>query len=252
MHSASDAVVEDAIIGVRDLTMAFGDTVVQQDIAFDVARGSIFGIIGGSGCGKSTLLRHLIGLETAATGDIRSRGHAGGAPRFGVLFQNGALWSSMTLAQNIETVLALEHRLDRHTARELAYYQLALVGLADAARMYPAQISGGMRKRAALARAMALDPELLFLDEPSAGLDPLSSRSLDTLILQLRDTLGTSVVIVTHELQSIFSIVDTAIFLDARSKRPAAIGSPQWLASSCPDPHVREFLAGPTAEARDA
>lgn len=242
MHSESDTAVEDAIISVRGLTMAYGDAVIQQDLDFDIRRGSIFAIIGGSGCGKSTLLRHMIGLQAPARGEIVTRGRQGDEPRFGVLFQNGALWSSMTLAQNIETVLALETELPPATARELAIYKLSLVGLASYAHYYPAAISGGMRKRAALARALALDPELLFLDEPSAGLDPLSSHSLDTLVAELRDTLATSIVIVTHELQSIYAIVDTAVFLDARHKRAAAIGSPRWLAESCPDAHVRQFM----------
>ena len=252
MHSESDAAVDDPIVRVSALTMAYGDHVVQRDIDCAVPRESIFAIIGGSGCGKSTLLRHMIGLETPAAGRIVHVGRDGGTARFGVMFQNGALWSSMTLAQNIETALAFEREVPPRVARELALYKLSLVGLAPYADFMPAAISGGMRKRAALARALALDPELIFLDEPSAGLDPLSSRSLDNLILQLRATLRATIVIVTHELQSIFATVDTALFLDARSKTPAALGSPRWLARDCPDTHVRSFMnrgAESTAEA---
>lgn len=242
MHLESEAPVSDPVIRVEGLTMAFGDTVVQRDIECAIPRTSIFAVIGGSGCGKSTLLRHMIGLETPRAGQIHRYGRDGGEPRFGVMFQQGALWSSMTLAENIETAVAFERQLPLEGARELARYKLALVGLARYADYYPAAISGGMRKRAAIARALALDPELVFLDEPSAGLDPLSAGALDDLILQLRDTLDTSIVLVTHELHSIFAIVDQALFLDAEHKTPAALGSPRWLAENCPDDGVRRFM----------
>lgn len=242
MHSESEAPVDDPVVRVEMLTMAYGSTVVQRDIDCAIPRASIFAIIGGSGCGKSTLLRHMIGLESPHSGRITRHGRDGGEPRFGVMFQQGALWSSMTLSQNIETAIAFEQTLKPSAALELARYKLALVGLARYADYYPAAISGGMRKRAAIARALALDPELLFLDEPSAGLDPLSSSGLDELIVQLRDTLQTSVVIVTHELHSIFSIVDQALFLDAETKTPAALGSPRWLANDCPIEGVRRFM----------
>lgn len=242
MLSESEAPVDDPVVRVDKLTMAYGSTVVQRDIDCAIPRASIFAIIGGSGCGKSTLLRHMIGLESPRSGHITRQGRDGGEPRFGVMFQQGALWSSMTLSQNIETAIAFEQRLTPAAARELARYKLALVGLARYADYYPAAISGGMRKRAAIARALALDPELVFLDEPSAGLDPLSSSGLDDLIVQLRDTLQTSVVIVTHELHSIFSIVDQALYLDAETKTPAALGSPRWLANDCPIEGVRRFM----------
>lgn len=242
MHWESETPVADPVLHVEGLTMAFGATVVQRDIDFAVPRGTIFAIIGGSGCGKSTLLRHLIGLATPARGRIQRLGTQGKPPRAGVMFQHGALWSSMTLAQNIEAALAFEIAMPASTARELARYKLALVGLEAFGDYYPAAISGGMRKRAAIARALALDPELLYLDEPSAGLDPLSAESLDALLLQLRATLGTTIVIVTHELHSIFAIVDQALFLDAGSKRPTALGSPRWLAQDCPVAAVRRFM----------
>ncbi|MHA7834676.1 MAG: ABC transporter ATP-binding protein [Algiphilus sp.] len=249
MHLESDAPVADPVIRVDGLTMAFGQTVVQRNIDCAIPRTSIFAIIGGSGCGKSTLLRHMIGLETPHAGRIERRGRDGGEPRFGVMFQHGALWSSMTLAENIETAVAFERQLTPQAARELARYKLALVGLARYADYYPAAISGGMRKRAAIARALALDPELVFLDEPSAGLDPLSASALDELILQLRDTLQTSIVLVTHELHSIFAIVDQALFLDAEQKTPSALGSPRWLAESCPVAGVRRFMHRASAPA---
>jgi phospholipid/cholesterol/gamma-HCH transport system ATP-binding protein len=241
MHTHAEAVPADAIIRVEDLTMAFGGPPVQKDLNFGIERGSVFSIIGGSGCGKSTLLRHMIGLQTPTAGRI-SLDTRTADKRFGVLFQGGALWSSMTLAENLETVLQLEHRLSRAQLREIVHYKLSLVGLSRFAGYYPAEISGGMRKRAALARALVLDPELLFLDEPSAGLDPLSARQLDDLILQLRDTLETTVVLVTHELDSIYAIVDRAVFLDTRQRTATALGSPAWLRDECPDEHVRAFM----------
>lgn len=242
MHSESDAPPSDPILRVTGLTMAFGATVLQQDIDFAIARGAVFAIIGGSGCGKSTLLRHLVGLEQASTGDIEGFSSSGAPPRAGVMFQHGALWSAMTLAQNIEAAVAFERQLDAGAASDLARYKLALVGLEAHADYYPSAISGGMRKRAAIARALALDPELLFLDEPSAGLDPLSAQSLDALLLQLRATLGTTIVVVTHELDSIHAIVDQALYLDAQKRRPGALGSPRWLAEHCPDEKVRRFM----------
>lgn len=232
--------------------MAYGDFVIQRDVNFDVRRGDIFVIMGGSGCGKSTLLRHMIGLKSPAKGTIRfgdesfwdaSPDEQAALQRsFGVLFQSGALWSSMTLAENVMLPLGEYTDLSPSGMRELASVKLSLVGLAGFEDFYPAQISGGMQKRAGLARAMALDPEILFFDEPSAGLDPISSRRLDDLILELRNSLGATVVVVTHELQSIFAIADDCVFLDAESRTVLTTGNPRKLRDESPLPAVREFL----------
>lgn len=239
-------------ITVRDLTMAYGSFVIQRDLTFTVRRGDIFIIMGGSGCGKSTLLRHLIGLMPPAQGDVFIGGeNFWAAPpedqerikrRFGVLFQSGGLWSSMTLAENVGLPLQQYTNLSAEQIGEIASLKLALVGLAGFEAFYPSEISGGMQKRAGLARAMALDPDILFLDEPSAGLDPISSRRLDELILELRDSLGSTVVVVTHELASIFTIGNNSVFLDADTKTMIASGDPKLLRDECPDPKVREFL----------
>ena len=217
--------------------MAYGDFVIQRDLSFDVARGEIFIIMGGSGCGKSTLLRHMIGLLRPAKGDVRYDGASfWGADdderqlmvrRFGVLYQSGALWSSMTLAENIGLPLGEFTDLKAAQIRELAALKLSLVGLGGFEDFYPSEISGGMQKRAGLARAMALDPDILFLDEPSAGLDPVSSRLLDDLILELRDSLNCTVVAVTHELASIFTIADNSVYLDAQTRTMLAQGDPK-------------------------
>jgi phospholipid/cholesterol/gamma-HCH transport system ATP-binding protein len=242
----------DEPIVVRDLTMAYGSFVIQRDLTFTVRRGDIFIIMGGSGCGKSTLLRHLIGLMPPATGEVFIDGdNFWRAPpedqerlkrRFGVLFQSGGLWSSMTLAENVALPLQQYTALGPSQIQELVSLKLALVGLAGFEAFYPAEISGGMQKRAGLARAMSLDPDLLFFDEPSAGLDPISSRRLDELILELRDSLGSTVVVVTHELASIFTIGNNSVFLDAETKTMIATGDPKVLRDECPDAKVREFL----------
>lgn len=239
-------------IAVRDLTLAYGDFVVQQDLNFSIRRGDIFIIMGGSGCGKSTLLRAMIGLKRPDHGDVYYDGRpfwgAGESEReqtkrrFGTTFQAGALWSSMTLAENIGLVLRQYTDLDEAGIREVARCKLMLVGLAGFEDYYPSEISGGMKKRAGLARAMALDPEILFFDEPSAGLDPLSARRLDDLILELRDSLGTTVVVVTHELASIFAIGNNSVFLDADSRTQLATGDPRALRDGHPDFRVRNFL----------
>jgi phospholipid/cholesterol/gamma-HCH transport system ATP-binding protein len=239
-------------IAVRDLTMAYGSFVIQRDLTFAIGRGDIFIIMGGSGCGKSTLLRHLIGLNAPARGEVLIDGENlwTASPedqerlkrRFGVLFQSGALWSSMTLAENVALPLEAYTDLIPSQIREVVALKLALVGLAGFENYYPSEISGGMQKRAGLARAMALDPDILFFDEPSAGLDPISSRLLDELILELRDSLGATVVVVTHELASIFSIGSNSVFLDADTKTMIASGNPKVLRDSSPDPKVREFL----------
>lgn len=247
-----------AKITVRDLTMAYGSFVVMRDLNFEVAEKDIFIIMGGSGCGKSTLLRHLIGLREPAKGEIFYGGEnftttpadqRGEYIRsFGVMYQSGALWSALTLAENIALPLEENTKLNAKAIRELVSYKLALVGLSGYEDYYPAQISGGMNKRAGIARAMALDPDILFLDEPGAGLDPLSSRRLDELILRLRDSLGSTVVIVTHELASIFAIANNSIFLDTATRTQGATGNPVELRDHSENPAVRNFLQRGEAE----
>ncbi len=237
---------------VRDLTMAYGSFVLMRDLNFIVRRGDIFIIMGGSGCGKSTLLRHLIGLVEPAKGEIFYRDvnftkadqaqRAALLRRFGVLYQGGALWSSMTLAENVALPLAEFTDLTPSQLREIASLKLALVGLKGFEDFYPSQISGGMQKRAGLARAIALDPEVLFFDEPSAGLDPISSRLLDDLILELRASLGATIVVVTHELASLFTIGNNSVFLDAESRTMIASGDPKVLLKTSTNPTVRKFL----------
>jgi phospholipid/cholesterol/gamma-HCH transport system ATP-binding protein len=239
-------------IEIRDLTMAYGSFVVMRDINARIKRGEVFVIMGGSGCGKSTLLRHMIGLKQPAQGDVFYDGkpfwqsseeaRAVKLRRFGVLFQGGALWSSMTLAENIALPLGEYTELSPADIADIAQLKLALVGLKGFEDYYPAEISGGMCKRAGLARALALDPEVLFFDEPSAGLDPISSRNLDELILQLRDTLGATFVVVTHELASIFTIADNSVFLDPNTRTMRAQGNPRELLKHSTDPAVQEFL----------
>jgi phospholipid/cholesterol/gamma-HCH transport system ATP-binding protein len=243
---------EPAQIEVRDLTMGYGPRIVQQDLAFTIQGGEIFVIMGDSGCGKSTLMRHMVGLNEPRSGDVYYDGEGYWAAgqerrealkrRFGVLYQSAALWSSMTLAENVSLPLVEQAGRPSTEALAVASLKLALVGLAGFEDHYPAEISGGMRKRAGLARAMALDPEVLYFDEPSAGLDPLSSRRLDDLILELRDSLGTTIVLVTHELPSIFELGDNAVFLDAEKKTMTASGRPAELKDN-PDPKVRAFLS---------
>ncbi len=242
----------EACIRVKDLTMAYGDFVIQHDLNFEIGRGDIFIVMGGSGCGKSTLMRHLIGLKSPAKGQVlygdtdfwAAEPHERSAMMrmFGVLYQSGALWSSMTLAENIALPLETYTRLSRREIREIVSLKLSLVGLAGFEDFYPSEISGGMCKRAGLARAMALDPEILFFDEPSAGLDPISSRLLDDLIVELRNSLGSTVVIVTHELASIFAVGTNSVFLDVESKTMIAHGAPKVLLQGSDDPKVRRFL----------
>ena len=240
-------------IEVRGLEVAYGTFVVLRDVNFRVQRGEVFVIMGGSGCGKSSLLRHIIGLKETAKGEILVNGRnlVTASPeerealtrKFGVLFQTGALWSSMTLAENVALPLEQSTDLSPPEVAELVRLKLAWVGLKGFEDFYPAELSGGMVKRAGLARAMSLDPEILFFDEPSGGLDPVTARRLDELILQLRDSLGTTVVMVTHELASIFAVADNAIFLNARTRTLTAWGSPRQLLKEAEDPAVREFLS---------
>ncbi len=237
---------------IKDLDMAYGSFVIQRDLTFNINRQDVFIIMGGSGCGKSTLLRHLVGLKAPARGKVMfdDRSFWEVAPeeralimrRFGILYQSGALWSSMTLAENVALPLGEYTDLAADQIREICSLKLALVGLAGFEDFYPSEISGGMQKRAGLARAMALDPEILFFDEPSAGLDPISSKLLDDLILELRDSLGATIVVVTHELASIFAIGNNSVFLDPVTKTMIAEGDPKWLRDESPDPRVRTFL----------
>lgn len=239
-------------ITVHNLEMAYGSRLILRDISFSVKKGEIFIVMGGSGCGKSTLLRHMIGLQRPVNGQVLygKEDFWASAPRvrektmrrFGVLYQGGALWSSMTLAENVALPLEEYTDLGPREVAELVSLKLALVGLSGFEEYYPSEISGGMRKRAGLARAMALDPEILFFDEPSGGLDPVSAKLLDDLIRQLRDSLGTTAVIVTHELASILSIADNSIFLDGESRTMIAQGHPQRLLAESMDPRVRRFL----------
>jgi phospholipid/cholesterol/gamma-HCH transport system ATP-binding protein len=242
---------EPAIV-VKDLDMGYGDFVLMRSLNFTVNRGDVFIIMGGSGCGKSTLLKILVGLKTPSRGqvfygDTDFWGSDPGAReniqrRFGILYQSGALWSSMTLAENISLPLEQYTGLSRSRIREVVSLKLALVGLAGFEDFYPSEISGGMKKRAGLARAMAMDPDILFFDEPSAGLDPVSSRLLDDLILELRESLKTTIVVVTHELASIFTIGNNSVYLDVEERTMTASGDPKKLRENSPNPRVHKFL----------
>ena len=237
---------------IKDLTMAYGDFVVMHDLTFTINRGDIFIVMGGSGCGKSTMMNILIGLKPPAKGqvfyedvdfwgsdhDTRDRI----IRNAGVLYQGGALWSSMTLEENVALPLEQYTDLGAGEIRDVVELKLALVGLAGFEEFYPSEISGGMQKRAGIARAMALDPEVLFFDEPSAGLDPVSARRLDDLILQLSESLGTTMVVVTHELASIFAIGNNSVFLDASIRTMTATGNPKKLLAETKDPTLRLFL----------
>lgn len=241
-----------APIEVRGLTMRYGPLVVMQELSFRVRRGEIFAIMGGSGSGKTTLMRHMIGLQEPAEGSILFEGvdflQADAKARreilrrMGVLYQNGALWSGLTLAENVALPLEEYTNLDAEGIGEIASLKLALVGLKGFESFYPSEISGGMRKRAALARATAVDPEVLFFDEPSSGLDPITASRLDDLILQLRASFGTTVVVVSHDLASIFKIADRALFLDIKQKTMTALGTLVELRENPPSEEVRQFL----------
>ena len=239
-------------IRLQDIELRYGDTLIQQQLSFDIHRGDVFVIMGGSGCGKSTVMRCLTGLLEPRAGRVLIDGMSlWQVPRArrtqlmrrnGVMYQGGALWSSMTLEENVALPLEQYTRLDAAQIRAIAEYKLALVGLAGYGGYYPSEISGGMRKRVGVARAMALDPDTLFFDEPSAGLDPISARRMDELILQLRDSLGTTMVVISHDLDSIFHIADDAVFLDAESKTMLTTGNPRQLREHSDIDKVRAFL----------
>jgi phospholipid/cholesterol/gamma-HCH transport system ATP-binding protein len=239
-------------ITVKNLDMGYGSFILMRDLTFTVNKGDIFIIMGGSGCGKSTLLKILIGLKEPSRGQVFYGGVSFWETdpdererimkRFGILYQQGALWSSMTLAENVSLPLEQYTDLSPSQICEIVSLKLSLVGLAGFEEFYPSEISGGMRKRAGLARAMALDPDILFFDEPSAGLDPISARLLDDLILELRSSLGSTVVIVTHELASIFAVGNNSIYLDVDRRTMTASGDPKKLLAESKDPTVRRFL----------
>jgi len=252
MNSNKTMDAKEAHIRVTDLTMSYGDFVLMRNLNFTIFKGDIFIIMGGSGCGKSTLLKTMVGLKSPAKGSIiiNDMDFWNGSlderenimKRFGILYQSGALWSSLTLAENIALPLEQYTALKKKQIKELVSYKLALVGLSGFEDYYPSEISGGMRKRAALARAIAMDPEILFFDEPSAGLDPVSAKLLDDLILELRDSLGTTILVVTHELASIFTIGTNSVFLDVDTRTMSAEGDPNMLLKESQDPNVLRFL----------
>ena len=243
---------QDAIIHVENLSIGYGDNIIMKNLSFDVNRGDIFIIMGGSGCGKSTLLRTLTGLIPAPDGKIYIQGVEMGAATIaqkleimkhsGILYQSGALFSSMTLGENVALPLQQYTEYSQNKIHDIVNFKLALVGLAGFGDYYPSEISGGMRKRAGLARALALDPEIVYFDEPSAGLDPVSSKNLDDLILENNKSLGTTIIVVTHELPSLFAIGKNSIFLDKTIQTISAKGNPNELLKNPPNKQVCEFL----------
>jgi len=243
----------DPSVQVRHFTMAYGTHVIQQNLNFDVNRGDIFFVVGGSGCGKTTLLKNMVGLIKPVAGEVFYNGisfyrsdnvtQSNLLKKWGITYQSGALFSSMTLAENVALPIQQYTDLTGKRIAELVDYKLSLVGLSGYQAFYPAEMSGGMHKRAGLARAIALDPELLFFDEPSAGLDPISSQLLDELIVQICEALGATVIIVSHELPSILSIGTNAVFLDAETKTMLDTGDPKRLLAYSKSDKVRRFLS---------
>ena len=240
------------VISVRDLNLAYPGKEVLHDLTFDICREDVFIIMGGSGCGKSTLLKAMIGLLEPVGGTVTIHGQSfwDAEPweqnrimrQSGVLYQQGALWSSLTLGENVALPLELSTTLSPGEIADIVSFKLALVGMAGYEGRYPAELSGGMKNRAGLARAMALDPDILFFDEPSAGLDPVTARRLDELILELRQGLATTTVVVTHDLDSIMTIGSQAVFLDAQARTMTASGAPTTLLEQSSDPKIIEFL----------
>lgn len=242
----------DIAITVENLAMSYAGQIIQQDLNFTINRHDIFVIMGNSGSGKSTLMRTMTGLHEPETGDVLY----GNEPfwqatenrrknlmeQFGVMFQNGALFSSMTLLENVSLRLTQTTRYSASRIRKIAALKLALVGLKGFEHYYPSEISGGMKKRVSIARAMAMDPPILFFDEPSAGLDPVSSKLLDDLLLELRESMGVTMIVVTHELDSIYAIADNSIFLDHGQKTIIARGHPKTLLDECRNEQVQAFL----------
>jgi phospholipid/cholesterol/gamma-HCH transport system ATP-binding protein len=246
-----DAAIQ-PVIDVRDLDLGYNDYTVMHNLSFSVNKGDIFIVMGVNGCGKSTLLKSLIGLKAPDKGkvlyygksfwDEGETGQHNIMRRFGVLYQGGALWSSLTVGENVALPLQLYTKLSNQQIQEVVALKLSLVGLEGYGDFFPSGISGGMRKRASLARAIALDPDIIFFDEPSAGLDPINARKLDDLILELRDGLGATVVVITHELASIFAVGNNSVFLDLESKTMIASGDPKVLLADSKDPRVTRFL----------
>lgn len=244
---------QEPAISVREFKTGYDDSVLLEKINFDVLRKEVFVILGGSGCGKSTLLKHLIGLHKPWEGSIKILGneltHSKEGKmnsirrQFGVMYQSGALFGSMTLLQNVSLPIKEWTKLPDSAVKDIALWRLSQVGLGNFSDFVPSEISGGMRKRAAIARAMAMDPQILFLDEPGAGLDPITSADLDQLILKLRDELGMTFVVVTHELESVFNIASTCIMLDKETKGIIGMGQPSQLRDECENPKVRQFFS---------
>ncbi len=244
--------MQDIMIEAKNLTVGYGETKVQNNLNFEIKKGEIFLVVGGSGCGKSTLLSSLIGINRPIEGDIfikqenfweSDKSQDSLKQSMGVLFQSGALWSSMTLEENLSLPLQRFTNLDDQDIADIVNLKLSQVSLAGFNEYLPGEISGGMQKRAGLARAMVLDPDILFFDEPSSGLDPITARALDDLILELRENLHTTMVIITHDLASILKIGDTALFLDATAKTAIAMGNPRDMKANNKNKVVQKFFS---------